>query len=411
MNFVKPFILSFLLLTQADAIELDYLNATKMFAQNNADALVAFYEKQKAKGDLITAKALPNPQFTFGATGLNTSNIYDHSTSQQSYRLDWLVELGSKRTKRTELAKININGANSTYRDTMRNLFMLFAQQYYQTLKDKNYLSASKATLENYDKVLAVAKAKYEHGFLSENDFKKMHLARISYQSDVMQSDLAYENDLSNIVFLLGISKDELTISDENAESIDLKPIGELQTEALKFRPDLNAAGQNKAQSVMSLEIEKSKTIPDLDIGAEADTVNGTPGTFFGVGFSLPILVFDRNEGEIEKAKLSVLQSDTLYVKEQALIKSQVEQANEDLIQKRDIYEMYTREFEDAKKLLSDIQRSFALKGVSVLELLDAQNEFKEFEKNMLSSKADLLASKALLNLTIGSLPCEIKQQ
>ena len=367
MNFVKPFILSFLLLTQADAIELDYLNATKMFAQNNADALVAFYEKQKAKGDLITAKALPNPQFTFGATGLNTSNIYDHSTSQQSYRLDWLVELGSKRTKRTELAKININGANSTYRDTMRNLFMLFAQQYYQTLKDKNYLSASKATLENYDKVLAVAKAKYEHGFLSENDFKKMHLARISYQSDVMQSDLAYENDLSNIVFLLGISKDELTISDENAESIDLKPIGELQTEALKFRPDLNAAGQNKAQSVMSLEIEKSKTIPDLDIGAEADTVNGTPGTFFGVGFSLPILVFDRNEGEIEKAKLSVLQSDTLYVKEQALIKSQVEQANEDLIQKRDIYEMYTREFEDAKKLLSDIQRSFALKGVSVL--------------------------------------------
>ena len=410
MNIIKFFILSSLSIIQVSALELDYLSASKMFANNNADALVAFYEKQKANGDLITAKALPNPQFTFGATGLNTSNIYDHSTSQQSYRLDWLMELGSKRAKRTEFAKINLASANSNYIDTMRNLFMLFTQQYYQTLKDKNYLDASQSTLVNYDKVLTVAKVKYEHGFLSENDFKKMQLARISYQSDTMQSDLAYKNDISNIAFLLGVSKDELTISEEKIEVTTPKPLKELQTQAFESRPDIDAAQKNKEQSKVGIEIEKAKTIPDVDIGVEADTVNGTPGTFLGVGFSLPILVFDRNEGEIEKAKLSLLQSDALYIKEKALIKSQVEQANEDLKEKNHLYQAYAKQYEDAKKLLYDIQKSFALKGISVLELLDAQNEFKEYEKNMLSSETDLLASEALLNLTIGSLPCEVKQ-
>ena len=63
-------VIFFLAAVPGKAEEITLEEALKLFYKNNYDILINQYEIDKAHGDLIGARLLPNPNFTFSGIGM-----------------------------------------------------------------------------------------------------------------------------------------------------------------------------------------------------------------------------------------------------------------------------------------------------------------------------------------------------
>lgn len=82
--------------------------------------------------------------------------------------------------------------------------------------------------------------------------------------------------------------------------SVNLR-LDELKSRALAHRPDLNSVRLNIQLADRTHRLAKAANIPNLNIGGIAERSSGEIG--FGVKFSIPLPVFDRNRAEIDTAK------------------------------------------------------------------------------------------------------------
>ncbi|MDM7274165.1 TolC family protein [Sulfurihydrogenibium azorense] len=150
----------------------------------NYDILIQKNEVEKAKADIITAKLRPNPTFTSNFTYYNIKNLLDRSNTQNSFRIDQEIETANKRGLRIKLAEKMLEYTQLNFKSSLKDYLNTYLSSYTQLLSDKLQLENSKSNLQDYQKILEIAKIQYEKGFLSQLDYEKLKLSLIDYQKD-----------------------------------------------------------------------------------------------------------------------------------------------------------------------------------------------------------------------------------
>ena len=174
-------------------------------------------------------------------------------------------------------------------------------------------------------------------------------------------------------------------------------------------RPDCKAAKENISLSDAALKLEQANAVPNVTVGAEYASFGPNYQPLAGVNVSIPLPVYDRNEGEIEKARIETLQSAAAYEKTVRMAKAEIVHSLAELRSRQNVYRIVSEGFSAAKELKEKQEKIFALKGISVLELLDSQKNYREYQKNMSHALADLQIAQTRLKLMTGSLIPESK--
>lgn len=380
-------------------------SAIEQFIQHNYDLQIARHNTQKSRADLITAKERPNPILLSSYEFMDLNNRFNAtargSDAQLTVLLTHPIETAGKRDRRIDVAMHSITFSDLIYDETVREQLMTLINAYYAVLSDQTNLMNAQENTKAYASVVAIAKAKLDNGFLSQIDYQKISLQQIDYLKEVESSRLALVQDREALSSLLALPSSDVTATAPIDLPVVIPSLEEFLIKTAE-RPDCKAAKQSLAVAAAALSLEKANGVPNVTVGAEYASFGPYYEPLAGVNVSMPLPVYDRNEGDIEKARINTLQSASLYEKTLRMAKTDVIQSYEEIQSRQTIYQAMIEGFAAAKELKEKQEKVFALKGISVLELLDAQKSYREYQKNMAQAVIDLHIAAARLKLNSG---------
>jgi cobalt-zinc-cadmium efflux system outer membrane protein len=385
--------------------------AIEQFVEHNYDLNIARHEAQKSYANLITAKERPNPTLNGSYEFMNINQHFNDtargSNGQATLILSHPIETAGKRDRRIDLANRYITYNDLMVDETIREQLYTLIDAYYAVVSDQTTFDMAQENAKAYEHLVTIAKTKLDHGFLSAMDYQKIILQKSDYTREVENSHLALIQDREKLSALLALpSSETLVVAPSTIEAIP--PIEGLLTKIVN-RPDCKAAKENLALADASLRLEKANGIPNINIGMEYASFGPYYEPLAGLNFSVPLPLYDRNEGDIEKARIGTLQALPIYDKAIRNAQSDVIQTYEATQSRQRILRSMQEGFDSAKNLKENHEKIFILKGMSILELLDAQRSYREYQKNLIQATIDLHVSTAQLKLASGQLLTDSK--
>lgn len=379
---------------------LTFEEGLNIFINKNYDILTQKNEIEKAKADIITAKLRPNPVFSSNFTYYNIKNLLDRSNTQNSFRIDQEIETANKRELRIKISEKLLQYTQLNFKASLKDYINNYLSAYTQLLYDKIELQNSQSNLRDYQKILDIAKIQHEKGFLPVLDYEKLKLSMLDYQKDYYNSLEAFNKDKEYLKFLINSDFDDIEIPDMQLDSQEFD-VNKILNKALESRYDIKTSKTSIEVSQFQVDLNEAMTIPNITVGIEFDGY-AEKYKFIGIGFSIPIPIFDRNQGEILKSKINLIQSQIQYEKTISQVKTEINQLFYSLKSKEEILKEYQNKYEDIKKLKENTEKAFALRGINVLTLLDTYKLFREFQKNYTQAKIDYYTTLYQLKLATG---------
>jgi cobalt-zinc-cadmium efflux system outer membrane protein len=306
---------------------LSMADAIKIFRARGLDLLIAEATVKSAEGDVTAAGAVPNPVvsggygrvFNYDTTGCDqcSANVWQVGLSDAAAIED---ALSGKRGLRLKVMRNALAAARLSRVDAERTLEFQIKATYLQVAQAVlAYRFAIEVTGAD-EKTLELFRLRYRSGAINEGD-----LARIETQK--LESDQAVDNAVEGLrqarvalAFLVGV-RGPVTDFDVDTKVLtfaappalaDATEDGLLRT-AFDRRPDLIAAGYQKASAEANIALARRQRVPDITLsvnysqtGTGATAAPGTgalspPTLTFGV--SAPIPIFYQMQGEIRKAE------------------------------------------------------------------------------------------------------------
>ncbi len=379
--------------------------AREYFLQHNFDILINQYEIKKADADLQGARLLPNPALSVNYTGLETNGLGIGDNTQATYRIDQLIELGGKRGLRTNAASESLEASRLSHRDVKRTLLANFYSLFYTLSLDLHNVTLAREELSQSDRTLEIAEKRFNAGFLSAVDFAKLKVARLDIENSLVTFENQYKNDTEQFRTLIGSPVPVIPAPGQVRETFPDYGEGDLLNKAYQNRSDLLALQRQLKSDDYGISLAKAAAIPDVTIGAEYETFGPqrTPGV--GLGISLNIPLFNRNQGEIGHRRAEYRQTEFQIEKTKNQIASDIRIALQNYTTSLKVYQAYRDKKTDVETLLSNSEKAFSLGGITVLDLLDTRKTYKEFMTKYNQSIVQCNLNEELLNVYTGELP------
>jgi len=365
------------------------------------------------KAEEVTAYLRPNPQFTLGADG---TQIAPHegiwrptSGTQVQPNFSYLHEREHKRELRLESAKEATQIGGSLHEDLERNLVYSLRSAFVQTLEAKAVLDLAKADLEYYDKIIEISRARFKDGGLAKVDLDRIELLRSQYEAEIQAAIL---NLRSQKIQLLQLLDDRTPVAQFDVTgpfdfSSDLKPLDDFHQTALAARPDLRAAVQSTEQAKTNHKLAVANGSTDPTFGAwytyNPSFSNPYAHQTLGLSVSVPLRIFDRNQGEKQRTLIDINRNQQLTEGATAQVFSDVDTAYEQVQSNVALLIPYRDQYKDqATRVRDTVTYSYQRGGASLMDFLNAQSDYRVVQLAYLQLIGAYLTAASQLNLAVG---------
>ena len=356
----------------------------------------------------ITANLRPNPNLTILTDQIDPFNggpaHGPFAYLLTSGTVSQLWERQHKRGLRLESAQKATAITTSGQADLERNLLFNLRGAFIQTLQEKAILALAKENLAYYDHVLDVNRERYKAGGIAQVDLKRLELQRVQYLSDLQTAEVNLRTAKLQLLMLLNDQTpvEQFDVIGPFDFSAQIPPLNDVRQMAVDTRPDLRAAIQSvdKAKTDYRLAVANGSTDPVLgfDVGR-----NPPIDTYIGFSVSIPLRIFDRNQGEKRRTQLDINRNDRLLEATRAGVFNDVDSAyatvNSSIILLKPYKDQY---LEEASSVRDTIAFSYQHGAASLLDFLNAQADYRSVQVNYLNLVASYLNAGAQLNLAVG---------
>lgn len=376
--------------------EIDLETAIQTAIRENSMLKVIQEKIKVAEAHLGGIALLSNPE-------LETEFIGgDHA--EQVIELTKTFEFGGQRGHRKQIAKINLEKGNLELIDSTRLLTNSVKLAFFQLLLVQEKLKLAEEIIKHNRQMYDLAQFQFESGDISVS---KVSLANIQLQSSLREF-VSLESDkmLAQLELngLLGTSLDSTptAIGGFPDKSNKKLMLDSLKSHALTHRADLKSLKLNRQLTESRLKLAKTSIIPDLSIGGIAE--HSADETGFGVKFSLPLPIFNRNRAEVNAAKAEKVQDTAEITNTQRQITREVMAAYIMMSASEKTLKFYD---ENMLKLLNDnltlMRSAYELGEVELLELIIMQTEFIKTRFAYLDALATYHKSMVRLESALGT--------
>ncbi len=367
----------------------------------------------ESKAQEITAFLRPNPNFTLSTDGTQIApykGVWQPLTGTQfSTNFSYLHERQRKRELRQESAQKATGIAISGQADLERTLVFGLRMAFVQTLQEKAILELTKENLAYYDHVLNVNRERFKAGAISRVDLDRLELQRVQYESDLQIAEESLETAKIQLLMLLNdrTPVEHFDVSGPFDFSRQIAPLGEVRQEALDARPDLRAALQSieKAKTDHQLAVANGSTDPTLSAWYSYNPSFNNPNDHqtLGASVSIPLRIFDRNQGEKLRTQLDIDRSAKLAEATKAQVFSDVDSAYAAVTSTVTLLQPYKdRYLEMASRVRDTIAFSYEHGAASLLDFLSAQAQYRSVQVSYLNLVASYMSAANQLNLAAG---------
>jgi cobalt-zinc-cadmium efflux system outer membrane protein len=383
------------------------------FEAANPTVLAGRIGLDESRAAEITAFLRPNPQLSVTMDQLPI-------VGEATYPLENLLTVASatylhERRHKRELRRDSAQGATavaeSTQADLIRTLLFTVRGAFVQILQATAFQTFAQENLASYDQVLSLSQERLRRGDIAQVDFDRLQLQRVQYESDVQT---ALVNLRTAKIQLLRLLNDRTPVDQFEVSGVfDFRdpgqPLDALRQTALGTRPDLAAARRavDKAATDHRLALANGSVDPTIgvDVGRQQTPATSTPplSIWAGVTVGVPLRIFDRNQGEKLRTALEIKRSEQSLAATRAQVIGDVDAGYATVISTLGLLRPYKATYLDqATRVRDTVTFSYQRGGASLLEFLQAQQEYRAVRVSYVNLVAAFLNAVNQLNLAVG---------
>jgi cobalt-zinc-cadmium efflux system outer membrane protein len=379
--------------------------------EHNVGLLAERYNLTINDARVVTARLRPNPVLSVEGDhldwlGTGYDRINNAGPPEYSVRTDFVIENGSKRERRVDVAESTRMVGQLQLRNSIRQLTLDVQNACADVTLAKETLDLTRDSLEAFNNVVRLNERRVRDGDLAEVELLRTQLAQLQFEAAERQAALRLKSARAKLQLLLGRNSTDpvadIVEVQEARPAVDLSSVLNRATQ----RPDLLSMRADQARSAAEIRLQLAQRVVDYSLGGEYRRQEGLAGRGNSIGlfFSSSLPVFNRNQGEIARAEAERQQIDMKLRNLDATIRNEVETA----------YGQYETAREALDRLeqvmlsrARDVRRitefSYQRGEASLIEFLDGQRAYNETMQTYHEAKADYARSLYLLGAASGS--------
>jgi cobalt-zinc-cadmium efflux system outer membrane protein len=394
--------------TAAPPRALTWQETVEKFRAINPTLLAGKANIEEARAEEITAYLRPNPTVNLGLDQVTPFSSGPYRPLSNSYafgNVDYLHERRHKRELRLQSAQETTLIATSAQGDLERNLLFSLRDAFNRLLLAKAVAAIARQNLDYYDRLININRDRFNAGAIAKVDFQRVELQRIQFVSDFQTAQVNLLTAKIDLQQLLRdrTPVDQFDINQTFEFSEPVTTLEELHNIALATRPDLKEAEQttDKARTDHRLAVANGSTDPVFGLGGshQPPPLN----TYLGVSVSVPLRIFDRNQGEKLRTQLDIGRTERLQDAAQIATLHDVDAAYATLQNTLTLLRPYkTQYLKEAEDIRGTVSFAFEKGAASLLDFLDAQRQYRDTQLSYLNLVGAYFSASNQINFAVG---------
>jgi cobalt-zinc-cadmium efflux system outer membrane protein len=377
--------------------------------ERNADLRSAQAGVEAALAQTQTAREFPNPTLALSTSGIATDGRGNGSPLhneflQRSYdsivSLNQLLETAGKRSLRRESAEAGQRVAEAQRDEARRWLLQSVTQAYVAALvarEDVGILGNSAASLRREADVAAL---RLKTGDISATDKDQIEMAadRFALDADTARHTATVATILLETLVGEAAPTGETELTDTLEDLAAAAPRVTTSDTIAGERPDLVAAEANVRKAEAELRLQQRARIPDLTVSAQFEHHPPDQPNTAGLGFSVPLPLWNRNRGAIQAARAARAQAEAQMDRTRIQAAAEIATARSAL---RDAEAraaaFHQQMLPKSAAVLRAITYAYEKGGASLLDLLSAQRNDNDIRQAAAHATADAANARVAL--------------
>jgi outer membrane protein, heavy metal efflux system len=384
--------------------------AIRLALQHNHALQAARTTILQNQAEEVTANLRPNPTLSWDSqffplfSPSQFSADYLENQAQFDVGISYLIERGKKRQHRLQAAKDQTAVSRSTVTDNERTLIFNTSQQFISVLLAQSTLDLAKQDAESFQQTVNISESRYKTGDMSQSDLLKIKLQLLQFQSDLSAAKLAKIQALAGLRQFIGFESvtDDFDVSGD----LEYKPVhADLQALkglAAQDRPDLRAAQEGVTAARSQEALERANGKKDLSVSFDyTHTAGINSGAFF---FNIDLPIFDRNQGEIAKARFAITQAEETAIETAQQVNTDILDAYGALRSNDEIIQLYQNGYiEQAKESRDITEYAYKRGAASLLDFLDAERTYRSNQLAYRQALASYMTALEQMRQAVGT--------
>ena len=280
----------------APATPLSLTKAIELALEGSPEVAAATRQWEATEGQVLQGRARPNPELAYSLEDARSR------TRMQSWQLNLPVELGGKRAARTKAAEKSREQAQAQLNELKAALRANVAAAYFDVLTAQERLVLAKDSVALAKSSTDTVAKRVAAGKVSPVEESKARVAEAGIRVELAQAASEQRNARSRLFALLGKIEAPFTVLEGKAENLPPVPkLADLQS-LISSSPAVVLARIEVDRRKALTDLEQSKRVPDITVSAGIQRSNETQRNILLFGVSVPLPVFDRNQGNLLEA-------------------------------------------------------------------------------------------------------------
>jgi len=387
--------------------------ATQEAITKNLDLAAERVNISVAEARQITAALRPNPVLTVSGQTLNVfRNEYSGNSplgpNAMNIHTDFPYERAHKREQRVELAREQKSLAELGVQEVMRQVIFQVQTAFVDVQQAKINLALAQENLAALQGVVTVNEARLNTGDLAQVELDRSRVEFLKYRTAVQQAQLQLDQVKTQLQLLMGrtVRSPGFDVAGDLRRDVVPDTQEQIAQRALADRPDYLAGQRSQAVSQADLRLQVANGKVDYLFGTEftRQSAFGFGGNSMGFSFSMPLPIFNKNQGEIARAEREITLAGARRNALEASINMEVERAYRQYSVSRQLLgDVETDILSKARSVRDITEYSYRRGEASLVEFLDAQRAFNDAMQTFNDARASYARSLYLIDTVSGA--------
>lgn len=368
-----------LMLTPAEAqepltrVSLD--DALRLASRQSPTVRAKEAEVKSSKAAETTAALRPNPTGSFAAEQFGSSNV----DTQYTVAIGQPIELGGKRQRRIDAAQAATRVTGYQLEDVRRQTVLSVQTAFNSALVARAALALAEENLKTLDETERLQRLRVDKGDLAPLELTRIEVQRFAFERDAADARAALETAKTALRTATGA--DGLAPDFDVDGTLEFRDVvlerEVLVQQAVASRPDLRAAETDQTRAKADHALARANAWWDITPQIEYQRIG--PDNTIGFGISLPLRIFDRNQGEIARTRSEIERVAAVRRTAELQVLNDV---NTDFTvyhtQRARVLMLRDTYLPKAQNARDIVEYAYRRGGQSLLDFLDAQRSYRE---------------------------------
>ena len=379
-----------------DSLENDKENITLAEAvetalKNNPNLAVYKYEIASIEKQKTQAGLIPNPEAEFEAEDfLGGKELNGFKSSQYTLTATQLFELGGKRNSRVNLSDKTINSARGDYELFKLDLIAQVKSAFFYLYQIHHRITLQEKFIQINENILRTISERVTAGRTSPAEESKVKVASINSRIELQRLQRDYSSANAKLNSLLGTIGKNLVPTTDLFEELFPPPDKQDLLQDLENMPSIKNLNNETNFRRAQLQLEESQAVPDLTARFGVRYINELKTNSFVAGLSIPLPIFNRNQGGIQSAEVRIQQMDEIIKAQKLSVISSINTSFNNLLSAYNNTTQLRGNILPESEKAYEITRQGYLQGrFAFIDLLDAQRTLFETQTQYLLELGD----------------------